>query len=124
MHQSIINHSARSYLSGKSSAYRKVEKTYTSNNSFLPLIDDYIAATISDAHSTAKRLRFLAMDNNRRKVVDSSPRAKNAIKRSENRGRPNPRKFKQERSAVQSFADRVLGVQQNRDGSTQRLLPH
>ncbi|UHM27703.1 MAG: RNA-dependent RNA polymerase [Fushun oxya chinensis chuvirus 1] len=36
------------------SAFRKIQKTYGANNAFLCLLDDYIGASFSNAHSTCK----------------------------------------------------------------------
>ncbi len=36
------------------SAYWKIAQTYGANNAFLPLTDDYVASTLSNAHSAAR----------------------------------------------------------------------
>nr|QJW70342.1 RNA-dependent RNA polymerase [Erysiphe necator associated negative-stranded RNA virus 19] len=36
------------------SAFRKIEKVYGANNAFMPLLDDYVANTLSNAHSASR----------------------------------------------------------------------
>lgn len=36
------------------SVYWKIQKTYEANNSFLPLLDDYVGSSLSNAHSAAR----------------------------------------------------------------------